>query len=149
VPHLELSVSDPYVTRARQQGESPIQRWAAAVAGAHEHCLILDVEAVIVAASASFERLLGLDRPAAGRDVTVGRDMIDGVLRLIDFADGGQLADGEVIKIPPLMALTSGRLARGLLRVSTADEPCTLDAIATPLLDGETTIGSLTFFSRV
>ena len=143
VPHLELSVSDPYVTRARQQGDSSIARWTAAVAGAQEHCLMLDVEAVIVAISPTFERLLGLDRPA------VGRDLLDGVLRLIDFADGGVLADGEVTKIPPLMALTSGRLARGLMRVGTADETCTLDAIATPLLDGDTTVGSLTFFSRV
>ena len=143
VPHLELSVSEPNVTRARQQSGSPLDRWSAAVSDAEEHCLVLDTEAVIVAISVPFERLLGLDRPA------VGRDLLDGVLRLIDFADGGALNDGEIGKIPPLLALTSRRLARGLLRVQSADEACTLDAIATPLRDGEATAGSLTFFSRV
>jgi PAS domain-containing protein len=143
VPHLELSVSEPHVTRARQQAESPLTRWAAAVSAAGELCLILDTEAVIVAISAPFERLLGLDRPA------VGRDLLDGVLHLLDFADGGALTDGEVTKIPPLLALTSGRLARGLVRIQATEEACTLDAIATPMLDGEATAGSLTFFSRV
>jgi PAS domain-containing protein len=144
VPHLELSVSDLSVRRARQQSSgSSTDRWAAAVAGAQEYCLMLDVDAVIVAISESFEQLLGLDHPA------VGRDPLEGVLQLLDFADGRALADGETAKIPPLMALTSGRLSRGLLRISTAEEPCTLDAIATPLLDGEVTVGSLTFFSRV
>ena len=143
VPHLELSVSEPHLTRARQRAEQPLTRWAAAVSGAEEHCLILDTEAVIVAISAPFERLLGLDRPA------VGRDLLDGVLRLLDFADGGALTDGEVTKIPPLLALTSGRLTRGLLRVYADEEACTFDAIATPLLDGDATAGSLTFFARV
>jgi hypothetical protein len=120
-----------------------LTRWAAAVLAAGEHCLIIDTDAVIVAISKPFERLLGLDQPA------VGRDLCDGVLCLLDFADGGALADGEVTKIPPLLALTSKRLARGLLRVKAAKEACTLDAIATPLIDGAATAGSLTFFSRV
>lgn len=143
MPHLELSVSEPRVARARQPVQSPLQRWAAAVGEAEECCLILDTEAVIVAISTPFEQLLGLDRPA------VGRDVLDGVLRLLDFADGGVLTDAEVGKIPPLLALTSGRLARGLLRVRAADSACTLDAIATPLLDSGRIAGSMTFFTRV
>ncbi len=127
----------------RQQLESPLGRWAAAVAGAQELCLVLDAEAVIVAASVPFERLLGSDGPVAGRDV------LDGVLGLVDFADGGTLAEDEVSKIPPILALTSGRLARGLLRLGSLDGACTLDAVATPLRTAGAVAGSLTFFNPV
>ena len=59
------------------------------------------------------------------------------MLRPLDFSAAGiALDEGEVSKIPPLLALASGRLARGLLRVQCRDDACTLDAIATPLLDG-------------
>jgi hypothetical protein len=52
--------------------------------------------------------------------------------------------------IPPLLAVTSGRLARGLLRVQRPGQlPGTVDAIATPLRDGDTVVGSLTFFAEV
>lgn len=141
--HVELSVSEPNAGRPGRTPKSSLDRWSAAVREAEEHCLVLDAEAVVVAIAPSFERLLRLDRPAAGRD------LLDGVLSLVDFADGGPMIDGEISKIPPLLALTSGRLSRGLLRVYAPDGQCTLDAVATPLLSGEQTIGSLTFFSRI
>jgi hypothetical protein len=144
VPHVELSVSDPHVRRTPVG--SSLDQWAAAVTDAAEPCLVIDAQAVIVALSESCRTLLGLDRSA------VGQSLFDGVLRLLDFSSAAStLADGELNKIPPLLALSSGRLARGLLRVACADggAACTLDAIATPLLDGEKPAGSLTFFSEV
>ena len=110
---------------------------------ADEPSLVIDASEVIVATSPAFESLVGLHRPAAGQG------LLDGVLQLLDFADGGELAGAEIGKIPPLLALTSGRLARGLLRLRCGDTACTLDAIATPLFSGGATVGSLTFFSRV
>jgi hypothetical protein len=143
VPHVELSVSDPHAAR-RAAVESSLDRWATAVAGAAEACLVIDSQAVIVALSRSCHDLLALDRPA------VGRSLVGGVLRLVDFSPaGGALTDNEVGKIAPLLALSSGRLARGLLRVQCARGVCTLDAVATPLLDGSTVAGSLTFFSQL
>lgn len=139
--HLELSVSEPRVQHQRAQ--SPLDRWAIAVAGAAEPCLLLDSEAVIIAASEPFRQLAEV----SGSDV--GRDLLAGVLRLLDFADGGALTDNEVTKIPPILAITSGRLAHSLLRVKSAEGALTLDAIATPLSDGDRVAGSLTFFSRV
>lgn len=97
-----------------------------------------------MAVSEPFERMLGLDQSVAGRD------LLPNVLRLVDFADDGPLADGEVGKIPPLFALMTGRLVRGLLKVRAADNAVlTLDAVATPLTEEKATVGSLTFFSRI
>lgn len=114
-----------------------------AVTGASEPCLLLDSEAVIVAISEPVTRLLRVTGPVLGRDVLAA------VLHLVDFADGAALTEDEVTKIPPILAITSGRLARGLLRVGAPEAVVTLDAIATPLTDGEKTTGSLTFFSPV
>lgn len=109
---------------------------------AEEPSLVIDVRHMIVATSLPFEALVGLQRPAAGQGLLE-------VLTLLDFANGAPLSDAEIGKIPPLLALSSGRLARGLLRLRCGDTACTLDAIATPLFSGGATIGSLTFFSRV
>jgi hypothetical protein len=69
---------------------------------------------------------------------------------MIDFsADGGRLSDTEVAKVPPLLAVSSGRLARGLVRVRSGDAVATLDAIATPIGPADAVAGSLTFFSPV
>jgi len=143
-------VSEPHLRRAREPAESVLDRWAAAVVDAGEPCLIINAAEVIVASSAPFEELIGLDTqtgPASG--AVHGRGLLDGVLHLLDFADGGELTGVEIGKIPPLLALTSGRLARGLLRLRCGDGACTLDAIATPLFCDGAVVGSLTFFSRV
>jgi hypothetical protein len=142
VPHVELSLEP--AGRVRLPIEAPLLRWGLVVSDAHESCLVIDAEATIVALSVSCHQLLGL------RDSAVGRGVLDGVLRLLDFTPAaGALTDGEVGKIPPLLALSSGRLARGLMRVRGAQHACTLDAIATPIFDGSSIVGSLTFFSTV
>src|SRR3954454_8973434 len=122
----------------------PLARWPEAAAHAGEASLVIDSRSVIVALSPPCHPLLGIDLPA------VGENLVD-VLRLLDFSGSGvALAVDEVGKIPPLLALASGRLARGLIRVECANGPCTLDAIATPLTDrGGAAAGSLTFFSPV
>jgi hypothetical protein len=142
--HVELSVSEPHVQRARTPVDIVLDRWAAAVVDAAEPSLIINASEIIVAMSAPVEEMLGIQG-----QVVIGRGLLDGVLQLLDFGDGGALTDVEIGKIPPLLALTSGRLARGLLRVQCGEEACTLDAIATPLLCDGATVGSLTFFSRV
>lgn len=141
--HVELSISDPHLVRAQDIAESSLDRWAATVAEAAEPSLVIDERAVIVAVSASFEELLGLTEPV------VDRPLLHGVLQLLDFADGGALDAAEIAKTPPLLALSSGRLARGLVRVRCATGPRTFDAIATPLLQDNEVVGSLTFFSTV
>ncbi|MGC9667132.1 hypothetical protein ACNTMW_11320 [Planosporangium sp. 12N6] len=142
MPHVELSLSEPAVQR-RPSGRSSLGRWAKAVAQAAESSLVINAEAVIVAVSPACEEMFDLGGPA------VGAHLLD-VLRLLDFSSpGGALSQSEARKIPPLLALDSGRLARGLLRVECHQGPCTVDAIATPLREGSVLAGSLTFFCPV
>lgn len=143
------------VPRARQPeppepgpARGSLDRWAAVVAGAVEPSLVLDTESVIVAASASCAEMLGCGDSASA----CGRRLQDAVTQLVDFTDPpDKLDSAEAGKIPPLLAISSGRLARGLMRVAcAAGAPTrTMDAIATPLWEGKTLVGSLTFFSRV
>jgi hypothetical protein len=143
VPHLEISLSEPSTSRPRASARTSLSTWAQAVADAAEPSLIINSKAIVVALSPACHEMLGLDGAA------VDQKLLD-VLRLLDFSSPGVALDqGEVSKIPPLLALASGRLARGLLRVECRDGPCTLDAVAAPLLDESGLAGSLTFFSPV
>ncbi|MER7459025.1 hypothetical protein [Micromonospora sp. NPDC126480] len=150
--HVELSLSEVFAPTARtptEQGSDNVGRWSATVSRADEPCLLIDAETRVVAVSASGCELLCLGAP---QDV-IGRPLLDGGLRLLDFtANRGELAEPEIDKIPPLLALSSGRLARGLLRIEGAspeDPDATVDAISTPVLRGGAVAGSLTFFSEV
>jgi hypothetical protein len=142
VPHVELSLSEPAAPR-RPTARTSLGRWAKAVADAAESSLVIDAKSIVVALSPACQEILDLDRPA------IGRPLLD-VLRLLDFSNpGGVLGQGEARKIPPLLALDSGQLARGLMRVECRTGPCTMDAIAAPLRDSSGSVGSLTFFCPV
>jgi PAS domain-containing protein len=125
---------------------STVDHWADAVDHASEPCIVIDAKAVVAAASPAACRLLGFADPSAA----VGACLHDGVLPLIDFAaTANPLPDTELAKIPPVQALLSERLARGLLRVRLGGAVVTIDAVATPLLEGGHVVGSLTFFCTV
>jgi hypothetical protein len=142
VPHVELSLSEPAAPR-RSTARSSLGRWAKVVVDAAESSLVINAKSIVVALSPACQEMLGLDRPA------IGRPLLD-VLRLLDFSNpGGALGQGEVRKIPPLLALDSGQLARGLMRVECREGACTVDAIATPLRDSSGSVGSLTFFCPI
>ena len=150
--HVELSLSGAFVPQARTPAESEfvgnVDRWMTTVAGAADACLVIDVATTIRALSPSCAAMLGLGTPAEA----VGQPLLGPVLRLIDFtAGGGELDEPEVDKIPPLLAIRSERLARGLMRVQTPglDGHLTVDAIATPLVESDQVVASLTFFSPV
>jgi PAS domain-containing protein len=151
VAHVELSLSGAFVPQARTPAEAEfvtgIERWAGTVAVADEACMIVDAGGAILAVSPSCSELLGLGKPADafGKRLTT-------TLHLIDFTAGaGPLDDPEADKIPPLLAVRSERLARGLMRVvpEVGKAPLTVDAISTPLLVGGRVAGSMTFLSPV
>ncbi|NMO54470.1 hypothetical protein HH310_25205 [Actinoplanes sp. TBRC 11911] len=149
--HVELSLSGAFVPQARTPAEAEfvpgVERWTATVAAATEPCMIIDTSTAILAVSVSAGELLGLGKPPEAIGQPLGA-----VLRLLDFTAGaGALEESDAEKIPPLLAIRSERLARGLLRVvpGPGETPLTVDAIATPLLEGERVAGSLTFFSAV
>jgi hypothetical protein len=155
VAHVELSLSESFAPQADETpapvpAEPPIGGlacWVRTVANARECCLVIDADATIVAASVACHDLLSLGAPGGA----IGRFLLDGALRLVDFtAARDELTEMDVEKIPPLLALHSGRLARGLMRVSDgADVDVTVDAITTPLLEDGKVVGSLTFFAPV
>jgi len=153
VAHVELSLSGAFVPQARTPADAAfaanVDRWTLTVAAADEPCLVIDFTTTILAISASCSELLGLGHPLE----VVGQPLLGGVLRLIDFTAGrGELAEPETEKIPPLLALTTQRLARGLMRVQPADDGATditVDAISTPLWQAGQVTASLTFLSPV
>jgi hypothetical protein len=153
VAHVELSLSEaPLPPTNVQTGAVPddsFARWSATVSQAAEPCLLIDFQMIIAAVSDSCCQLLGLGRPM---DV-VDRPLLGGELRLLDFtAARAELTEQEIDKIPPLLALASGRLARGLLRVrpnTSAGADATVDAISTPILEQGLVAGSLTFFAKI
>ncbi len=149
VAHVELSLSEPLLPQAREAGpgSGSLDRWAATVLAATEPCMIVDRTGVIVAASDSACELLGFGEQGKAE----GRSLYAGVLQLLDFtAAGDALAEAELDRIPPLLAASSGRLARLLLRLQRPqDESITVDAVAAPLRDGDDVVGSLTFFATV
>jgi hypothetical protein len=152
VAHLELSFSEPPVPAvepvdfAVDEPPGALDRWSVAAADAAESCLVLNELLDIVALSPSAADLLG----AADPTDLLGCNLLAGIIRLVDFNQQPQpLAQGEVEKTPPVLARETGRLARGLLRVQHPDRLITLDAIATPLLDGDTVVGSLTFLAEI
>jgi PAS domain-containing protein len=166
VPHVELSlIENPGRLAAHGNGQAPppvppeqasyepvhvgsLERWASVVEGAAEPSLVLDGDSTIIAASASCAEMIGLGDPAACR----GKRLRDAGVHLVDFTGSlDELDPAEADKIPPILAISSRRLARGLMRVACpiTKTACTMDAIATPLWDGATVVGSLTFFSEI
>lgn len=145
--HVELSLSEALSPPLRRVADwNSVDRWTMAVDGATEPCLVIDSDAVIAAVSPSACALLGFSRPEAA----VGKCLLEGVLPLLDFTSaGGALAEGEVRRIPPVQALSSGRLARGLMRTRAHGDIVTMDALSTPLSELGEVIGSLTFFCVV
>jgi PAS domain-containing protein len=146
VAHVELSLTEPPVSARDSQPEDSLERWSRAVAAAQEPCLIIDAMSEIIAVSTSACELLGFPGQAA----VVGRHLFGGILRLLDFTSvPSPLADGELEKIPPVLAFNSRRLARGLIRVRSGGVVRTIDAVATPLLDRDKVVGSLTFLTQI
>lgn len=150
--HVELSLSEvfaPTTGTPTEQEYDNIGRWSATVSSADEPCLLIDTETRVLAVSAAGCELLCLGTP----EELIGLPLLDGGLRLLDFtAARGELTEPEIDKIPPLLALTSGRLARGLLRIEAASaggSDATVDAVSTPVLADGAVAGSLTFFSEV
>jgi len=146
VTHVELSLTSSVAPDWRPQLPLELARWVAAVTDSTEPALIIDASAVVIACTPACARLLGLPHTWTG-------ERLPDALRLIDFtAAGSDLSETERDLIPPLLAVASGRLARGLMRVRDNGQPGeirTLDAISTPLHSGGVAVGSLTFLGEI
>jgi len=124
---------------------TPLARWSASVAAAHDPCLVVDTQGQVISLSASAADLLGCsDAGVIGRRLT---DVID----LVDFETGASRPD-YAARVAPLAVLANGNgLMRSLLRVRHRDgSRVTIDASSAPLHDVRSEIiGSLTFLAAV
>src|SRR3954471_13508068 len=124
---------------------TPLARWSASVAAAHDPCLVVDAQGQVLSLSVSAAELLGCsDAGVIGRPL---REVVD----LVDFETGSS-NPAHSSRTPPLAVLSnSNGLMRSLLRVRHRDgNRVTIDASAAPLHDvrGDV-IGSLTFLAAV
>jgi len=140
-PLRELAPDEPTSSRGA------LAAWATAVCSASEACVLLDSNAAVAAASPAFADLIGVPLMELA-----GARLFETVLRVLDFNGGLPVPAEEVSRIPPLLALSAGALARSLLRVRRPDGAClTLDAVSSPLhtvSDGGVQ-GSVTFLHRI
>lgn len=122
---------------------SPLARWIATVAAAHDACLVLDPDGRIASLSSAGADVLGCSQGGV-----IGRRLLD-VVELLDF-ETGQVRPDYSARIAPLGVLQSGTgLMRSLLRLRHPDGAAvTVDASAAPLHDARgTTVGSVTFLA--
>lgn len=124
---------------------TPLARWSASVAAAHDPCIVVDAQGRVLSVSASAAELLGCSDAGV-----IGRSLVD-VVDLVDFETGASRPDYSS-RVAPLAVLTNANgLMRSLLRVRHRDGSLmTIDASSAPLHDvrGEI-IGSLTFLAAV
>ncbi|WP_157034728.1 hypothetical protein [Actinocatenispora sera] len=143
---VDAGLAVPGTPEQPGSAEAVLRGWIAVVAGATDPCLLLNAAGLVTACAPATLELLGLPEPAA----MVGRGLLDGLLHPVDFtAAGNRLAEWELTKLPPLAALATDALSRGLLRLRHGSQVRTVDAIATPLHHDATLIGSLTFFHPI
>ena len=124
---------------------TPLARWIATVAAAHDPCVVLDDDGQVLSLSTGAAELLGCSDAGV-----IGRPLLD-VIDLVDFDTGGSSPD-YAARIAPLAVLVHGSgLMRSLLRVRQSDGTrLTVDASAAPIHDvrGEI-VGSFTFLAPV
>jgi len=144
---VELSLFDLAGRPSAESGPNgSVDSWAQVVAAAVEPCLVVDRDGRVVAASPGCGELFSIPDVARVR----GLHLVGEVLELRDFSgSAGKLPEWEIDKIPPLLAITSAGLARGLLRVKGEHGVSTVDAISVPLGGRAGITGSLTFFAQV
>jgi PAS domain-containing protein len=117
-----------------------ISVWHTAVQASDEACLLLDRDARVVAASTAVGAVLGTTSASA-----VGAKFVD-LVTAVDFTSGAA-PDLELERsMPPLRALSTGGLARGLLRLRSGAGLVTYDVVAVPLSGLS---GALAFFLAV
>jgi len=138
---FELSGQSPH-----ERGiQSSLAMWAETARMAGEACVVIDPDGKVFAASPGCGALFDIDVADA-----VGQTLAGDVLDLRDFSTYQKvLPDWEIKKTPPLLAVSSAGLARGLLRVFVGNATKTVDAISVPLVESGVIVGSLTFFVPV
>jgi PAS domain S-box-containing protein len=128
----------------RSGPSTPLARWSAAVAAAHDPCFVLDLNGVMISTSVAAVGLLG-----CGDAPVIGRHILE-VVNLVDLETGAPNPD-YAPRITALVVLDGPGLARSLMRVRHEDGAIvTLDTSSAPIhdVDGHL-IGSVNFLAPI
>ena len=123
---------------------TPLARWSAAVASAHDACFVLDLNGVLISISIAAIDLLG-----SGDAPIIGRHILE-VIKLVDLESGAPNPD-YAPRITALVVLNGPGLARSLMRVRHDDGTVvTLDTSSAPIHDVDAhLIGSVNFLAPI
>lgn len=131
----------PRLLHLDEPSDGGLAAWVTRVRESCESCLAVDSGGRVVSMSPACGRLLGVD-PVR----TIGVLLVDLVV-LVDFTAVGLPLPDPAAQAPPLRALRSGALARGLLRLRLAEGSLrTYDVVGVPLAGG---VGALAFLTEV
>ena len=118
-----------------------IAAWADRVSEAQETALLLNERGRVVAISTGAALALNLDVSTC-----IGKPLLDLVV-VVDFSATGVPVDDPDVQLPPLKALRSLTMARGLVRLRLGRGVLTTyDCVGVPLAGG---VGALAFFAEV
>lgn len=135
-PHPPLArlvhLDDP-----KQEG---LKAWTTRVREAEEAVLVLDTRGRVFGMSASCAGLLRVDPGQV-----FGALLVD-IVTLVDFTAAALPLTEPGRQVPPLRALSTGALARGLVRFTRNGRTSTHDVVGVPLAKGA---GALAFFTAV
>lgn len=121
--------------------EGGVAAWADRITEAQETALLLDERGRVVAISTGAALALNLDVTTC-----LGKSLLDLVV-VVDFSATGVPVDDPDVQLPPLKALRSLTMARGLVRLRLGRGVLTTyDCVGVPLAGG---LGALAFFAEV
>jgi hypothetical protein len=118
-----------------------VNAWSLRITEAQETALLLNSRGRVVAISTGAALALSLDAANA-----IGKPLRE-LLTLVDFSATGVPVEDPDVQLPPLKALRSQSMARGLVRLRLKGGVlATYDCVGVPLAGGE---GALAFFAEV
>ena len=133
---LEPQAEAPKVSRTLHLDGTPLlEAWAYRVREAAEAMLLVDPSGRVVALSASAGRLLLLDPTAS-----VGARLLE-LVEVVDFTSAAAPVPDPDVQLPPLRAIVTGRLNRGLVRLRSGHVLRSYDVVGVPLSEGAGAVG--------
>ena len=131
---------EPVARTLHLDGSPVVEAWAPRVREAAEAMLLVDASGRLIALSAAAGRLLGLDPTAA-----TGAMLLD-LVQVVDFTAAAVPVPDPDVQLPPLRALATGRLNRGLVRLQSGHVVRSYDVVGVPLSEAAGAVG---FFATV
>lgn len=130
----------PVARTLHLDGSPLLDAWTARVREAAEAMLLVDAGGRLVAMSPAAGEVLGLDPGTA-----VGAMLLD-LVEVVDFTAAAVPVPDPDIQLPPLRAVVTGRLNRGLVRLRSGPVLRSYDVVGIPLASSA---GAVAFLAAV